>query len=392
MPFTNNYSFNNLIKQFHNFEFLDDSSNISKRTLSLYFRIHLEFERLDLQSIVFADNIYQHAYFEFSKILQCRDVEVTKKLKNVYIYSFVKALYNALFFSSISSMTRQGLCFRGHCAFYQMIRNPNFSKTEDPYSVYATLNLPDENERMILMSLIFKKYPFLKTGVSCLDSRGNRPFLIPEWEVVLQRLNDSRSVRNEVINNESGIRNVQSNENSSNPRIKNEDGRLIILDLHDNIANSILNESNIPITNVLLGIDSNDLYFSPVNGSKFKVENNESFFFCLANFIRFTDSNLDINKFYYRSDYDFESKKYFIASEVYTNTGIKCRIFNSDKNKNRKAPILPSIKDISDKIFDLPNVNIDSILEIINNLIEVKENIEKVIDKEEGVTNKPSLK
>lgn len=376
MSFTSNYSFKNLVKQIRNYEFLNDSSSTSTRNFSLSLCIDLELERLDLQSEVFSDNFIQHGYIEFSKTLRCKHDEVKTNLKNLYIYSFVKSLYNGLFFENISSDTKQGLCFRGHAAFYQILRNPNLSIFHDNYSVMALIKLPNSIEKKILMSLILRKYDFLSKGITNIDSYGNSPFIHTEWESKMHYLNDSHTSRMNILNVESGEKDKLKNDGGSISKPKNNDGRLVMLELTNDVASSIVNEINNPITNVLLKKNGDTLYFVPVNDT-YQIENNCSFFFNLANFIRLNDSSdKDLNKYYSSNPYSLESKKFFIASEVFTNTGIKCKTIYSGLSGTSKPIFLPKVEDIISRVIDNPNLSIENITNIINELIS---NYEKEI-------------
>lgn len=383
MSFTTNYSCKNIIKQINNYEFLDNnSSSTSNRSLSISLTIDVDFNQLDRQSKVFSDNYIQHGYVEFSKVLRCRYEDVRNNLKNLYIYSFVKCLHNGLFFNNINEHTKQGLCFRGHAAFYQLLRNPNFVYRSDNYSVTALLTLPGFKEKNILMSLLLRKYPFLKDGISNIDSVGNTPFMHSEWEAKFNYLLNNLTVNNKIVSFEMGDESKIDNKHKDNNKYRKSilntstsDDKLVILELKDSVAISIVESNNNPITNVLLKKDSDVLYFSPVISNN-GIENNPSFFFNLANFIRLKDSSdKNLSKYYSSNSYSVDKCKHFICSEVFTNTGIKCYI-NSDDYNESDIDFIPTIEDIMSNLSNdnndiISNIN-DTILDIITNKIKDK--------------------
>lgn len=369
MPFTTNFSFTNIVNRLKNYEYLNDSSSTSTRTVSLSLCLDLEFERLELQSKLFASNFISHGYIEFPKTLRCKYDQVIGILEGIYIYSFTKALYNGLYFSNINDSTDQGLCLRGHVSLHQLLRSPSFYKVSETYSVYASLKLPGDIGKKVLISSILYKYPYLRDSIFNIDSVGNSPFMHYEWESRLQYLNDSFNTRNNILNKDpddaAGTTASASNKTISD--VKNDKGRLILLRLNADTASSITSDDNNPMLNVLLEKQGKILYFTPMT-TKHSIENNCSFFFNLANFIRLENStDINLSRFYFADEYSFESKKFFLCSEVFTNTGIKCTGYNINKPKDND--FFPKIEEIFDEVTKNPDSSIGAILNIIKEII-----------------------
>lgn len=369
MSFTNNYSQKTINEVLKNFEFLEDSTSISKRNFELNLKITNSTSQLNAQAITFSENLKTHGYINFYRVMRLREDQVISKLKNLYIYSYVKGLYNGLYYHRISESSNLGLCFAGHDSLMSILKSPNNSGLKDGYMLSVHIDLGNNQYKKALFIRLLAKFKFLrKYNNFSKDSFGTTPFYIPEYEGYLNYLNEDYYSRDHIQRGES----VKEDQSKHSNRINNlnyDRGKLNIVKMNQNSSNSILSFNNSPLMNSFYNNDLTKLRFIPVGNGK-PVENNPSFFFNKANFIKQNDSGNDkvkIDRIY--REFKCSELKHTVCSEVFTNTGIKCQ-FIQTKSGDKPEVKIPGISKVTEYLESLGDKVGESILQTISDRID----------------------
>ena len=109
---------------------------------------------------------------------------------------------------------------------------------------------------------------------------------------------------------------------------------------------------------------------------KYSIENNPSFFFSKANFIKLVSFSepAKLNDNYYDVQSIDDNHKFLVCSEVFTNTGIKCSYFPIDcSDVEGFTPFelfesVDSLKRLEE--LSLESVTVEEIINIINQMLE----------------------
>lgn len=362
------YSFKDLIVKNKNESFINKFTSIDLRKLDLYFKIVLDFDFLALQADTFARNYSSHGHINFFKVLRCRNDDVVQYLFEMFVYSFVKCLHNGWFYHNLSEDSNMGYCFIGHSKFFNVLKGASLQRRENDVSINIMIENDSITRRRMLVALLVRQFPFLTSYSDFSDNFGLQPFLIPELEdrfaYLLYDYYSSRATEE--------LKDVKTPKSRN---ILDEKGMLQIVKCNDAVGKSILKPEAYPIANAFLTEDGSELFYIAVNG-KYSIENNPSFFFSKANFIRFVRSSepTKIRNNYYNVQQIDSSHLFLVCSEVFTNTGIKCSYFETDPNSIQGYdPVRPittvsKLKQLEEKLQE--SLTTKEILKIINLFLE----------------------
>lgn len=361
MSYSVNYARKQISVLTKNYEFLLDNSSTSNKSLYLRFCFDISVSELKRQADIFAFNYKAHSYVNLPRILRVKDDEFEQVVRELYIYSFAKSFYNAVFFNKISNDSNLGYVLKGHSCLFRLLRNPvsqDFSETD---FVSYTISLGTEAKKQAMFLQLLSAFPFLNRYKDEMpDAFGTIPFFINDYEAYLNRLMQDQFSGNAVQQGDSSFL-VTGN-------ITDSLGRLTLSDLSSIDDTSILSFSNNPIANCFKSPDGKKLYFFPVvNGVR--MEFNPSFSFSMANFIKL-DYNNDkdiINKYYYSIDLS-DSQKHLILSDIYTISGIKCRTVNVSGGASSNIEV-PTLDDII-KVINSYNNDFEKVLNKIKQVTD----------------------
>lgn len=378
MSFTTNYSQKAIFNENKTVEFIEDNTSISNRSFDLVLELDISIKRLSQQADTFASNFITHGYIDWYRTFRLRDTEMHKELKNLYIYSFVKCLYNGMFYSNINENSNLGHAFRGHCCLFHILKSPYNSGNSNDLMLSYRIGIGSEIRRKALFLRLLTRFKFLSSYKEFeKDSLGTSPFIIFKYERYMNTFKENYYIRSHI----------EQGDNATNrERLDYPNGRLSIFEVNsDNNCKSILMFSQSPHMNTFLCKDRKTFYYFCVQNGK-SVVNNPSFFYNIANFISMSDKFDDKAKVekYYNKKILTKDQGHFICSEVFTNTGIKCRSYrNLESEPGIKLPALKyfeeQLEKIKDKIQEESIINkiFDSFIEDID--LDIKEVISTIL-------------
>lgn len=354
MSFTNNYSIRTINETFKNFEFLEDAPSVSKRDVTIYFEVTTDVLSLHKQATLFSDSFQTHGYIDFKRVLRIPETAVKETLYNMYVYSYVKCLYNAFFSTQFSQNTDMGRSFRGHVALYRLLSSPSQHTIKDDIYISYEIILGTIKYRKALILQLISKFPFLaEFRFASIEDLGRTHFYISDYESYIDRL-DRNFYSTDFIQRGEGNETFEPKK-----YIPYDDGKLEIFDLGKSDASSITSFGNSPIMNAFQNNSMKLLYFIPVGNGK-PVKFNPSFSFDKANFIRLSSEGNDLEQIrkIYRQ-YNIKKTDYHLyKSEVFTNTGIKPRgeLNYMDGDFNFKLPDIDELVDNLDSFLDMRKI------------------------------------
>lgn len=331
-----NYSQNTINKIIKNFAYLEDNTTTANLTFELDLKIEPNLDQLDLQARIFSINYKTHGYINFYKSLRIRDDQVETALYEMYVYSYVKSLYNGLFFHNLSEDSNLGLAFQGHALFFQAIKAASLSEMRDDVYLRYNLNLGSPKYKQALLARILSRFSFLKSFINeSLDNVGTTPFYVRYIETYFSYITQDY-YSNEYF--KQGVDSKNSDNNFPN-------GRLFITKLNMSDSNSILKFNTNPIMNAFTNDSFKEFYFVPVLNGTTMVDN-PAVFFSKANFISLRSDGKNNNMIKIRRIYNSillnSKQRHLVLAEVFTNTGVICR-FNSEGNTKYDRIKVPSI-------------------------------------------------
>jgi hypothetical protein len=379
---TRNYSFNRLVSLLKTDEFLQDGGTSTERTIEYFFNIKVNPQRLKDQALVFATNFRTHGVYNFERLFGCRDHHVKDILEEMYIYSYLKALYSIYFDEALTNNDMCGFCFAGHSRFYYLIQRKNYIITDQNISTSVSIKLGSKLERIADFTSLLHKFKFMEKYLYKLPTIGQDPFIIDDFEKRFSKLvNDYYAKRSDGEPDYlSDKKDFSEGKNLANVSIpENEKGKVQICQLRNEDSLYIIKDDGNPLTNTFFSDDCSVLHHIEVNNG-YQMKFNESFFFNLANFIVIDKEKSqmdDINR-YYKSTVLTRKQKFIVNSEVYAITGIKPRISVIGNNPIEPMTIteLPpnGIREFLDRLPQHIS-EFEEILEYIDELL--KENKEK---------------
>lgn len=370
-----NYSFNTICEKIKNFTFLEDSSSVIDKGMTLFFDIVVSTNELDAQATTFMENYSTHGHINFFRVFKCKPSEVDDLLYELYIYSYVKCLYNGLYYDRISESSDLGLSFIGHSMFFELLRSPNATNFKDDTLISYRIQLGNEINRQALILRLISRFSFLRDFLDYnTDALGTSSFFINKYERLLNFLVEDFYSRDHFVNAEKDKDNKRSR-----GAYNYENGQLFIVKIGQ--AKSFAAFNNSPVINAFTDHSGNKLIFSTVRNGK-SMEFNSSFSFSKANFIRLSDRNNDFDKVekYFNNLILTNDQRHLVCSEVYANTGIYCR-FVGPKTSNVKIPTMSDFTNlIKDKNYDLDNI-LESVKRYEGIIRDIETLVEEILGK-----------
>lgn len=370
---TKSFGFSKIVSACKTDEFLQDGGLSSDRIIKYNLLVKPQVDRLEHQAIVHAINFKTHGAYNFEKLFGCNYDNSIKLLKEMYIYSYFKALYSIYFDTALPYEDDGGYCFNGHARFYALNQRKSCLLTEENVSLSINTDLRDKDRRLIEFSILFNQFGFFRDYINELPPLGQGPFIIPRFELLFSKLLEDFYAKR--AGGEPGFLKTDVNDYKDGKNTKpinaveNEIGKIQITTLKNEKAMSIRERESIPLMNTFYSGDGKSIYHLEVNGN-FVVKYNESFFFPLANFYTIDESTSsmdDINRYYKKTP--LTGKHYFLAnSEVYSISGIKPKITQAFKSGNNQ--IIP---------FTLPPGGIQQVLDDVSGKLSQVEDIVTVI-------------
>jgi hypothetical protein len=364
MSNTTNYCQAHIHKVFKNYEYLRDSTSISDKSLNLSLLFDPIYDYLALQARTFMLNFKGHGYINFFKTLRVPEKDVKQLLYEAYIYSFFVAVYNALYYDRVSGQCELGYILEGHAALFDVLRSPTISGMKDSTYLSYNINLGGEDGRKAIVVGLLAKFPFLKEyRKTNLNDFGTFAFRIPKYDEVYNRLVEDYYSRDHIQQGE-------RDDDKPHPRavgLEYTRGKLHVTNLKTKNTSTILTFNNNPVMNSFYSSDRKSFYFVPVNNGR-AIENNASVFFSKANFIKLDSLENDMVKINrtYSIVPDDNQLAHTVCSEVFTNTGIKCEFFPSDKPKSKYN--VPDFNKTLDLIKTLERSGIEKVVEFISDI------------------------
>lgn len=396
MPKTINYSIRSIIEVFKNFEFLNGSNMIANRAFHVHLEVFLDLENLHKQAKTFATNYKQHGYLIHSKVMRLFEDNVFDKLYELFIYSFVKCIHNGFFYNFLNEEADLGYAFEGHVQLFKLLTKMDNSDLKDDVRLSYSISKGGATWKAAFITKLVAQFKFLRNyRTYSNDDFGCHPFIIPEYEEYFSRFVDDYYSRDHVNTGrkdkgkeqdhkqDQGENDSVDEDNANKKKKKRKrnnmlnnqtypNGRLHISNLRDKSVSQILSFSNSPVMNSFLSNDSKKLHFIAVGNGR-KVDNNPSFSFTKANFLRLAKSGndkLNIDRQY--SEIVITNKQsHLICSEVFTITGIRCTTLVNEK----LGGSLPSISSIVNSLKDL-DFDMDKIMDALGETEEISDLLE----------------
>lgn len=392
MENTSNYSRNRIVSKKKTDEYLRQTNNSTARQVNFEFTIKPDIRRLNYRAETFAFNFKSHGDLNLSKILRIPEWQLNSKLKELYIYSYIKCLHNSLFFHKLDSTSSWGFCFHGHSEMFYLLQQASFSYLHENIFVYMTINIGNDDKRRIMITKLITQFKFLAPYRGYLNLMGLQSFMIPEYENYFAYLEEDYYSKRAQGEPEKIDKNVKEDGHSTSRVISgefNSKGRIKVVKVRNNETQTILNEENLPLTNAFASEGNKVLHYIEV-GNGHEVAFNRSFFFCLSNDIQIVKNKdlANLSKNYFKTMIMSKDTDFLVASEVYTNTGIRCNTANILKSPSlMKEPLTIGKLDfetvfklVEEKLSELTSV--ESILDFIQKLIDAEEDVE--VDDEGG--------
>jgi hypothetical protein len=240
---------------------------------------------------------------------------------------------------------------RGHAAYFNLLTQTSQSGKKNETLLTYSLDVGTLNYKKALLVKLFTKYPFLKDYSKFRkDALGTFPFFIQEYEAYFNYLSDDYYSRDHVQQGEQDtIEN--SNITGRGRGLTYSNGKLHIVRMDQKQTSSIVSFNNNPLMNAFYNSDRKKYLFIPVNSNK-SVENNPSFFFSKANFIKLAENQTNqkkIDRIYKEINVD-ANLEHVVCYEVYTNTGIFCSFMPVQRSNNIKMPSLETIEQYLSKL------------------------------------------
>lgn len=373
-----NYGVGKLVSLFRTNYYLEQMNNSSDLQLNFYYEVNPSVNRLKLQAEIFAANFEAHGYYNFPRLLRCRDDKVKTNLEDMYIYSYLKCYYVLLFNSELDDSEDLGYCFTGHSRFLNLMLCQGYKQVRDEVFVFNNVRYGSFAKRKLKFSLLVAQFPQFKDWQYSQTALGHDIFsdvnIERHFENIVADFYGKRGYQDENVEGEEdpGLgENANFHKTSSE---MNDEGRITICKVRNNGVQTIREEGNRPLNNCFMNTSFTELYYLEVNGT-YEVKNNPSFHFNNANFICINEHTDDeiLNKFY-RSMAIGTRQSFMLCSEVFTITGINC---NNLQFNVRQLVATPTIKGVNLKdILD----RIEETKDKWNDFIDIVDRISGIVD------------
>lgn len=375
---TKNYSFTKIVSVMKTFSFLIDGTIDRVRSILYVINLNPNILRLKKQANVFATNFKTDRAYSFQKLFNCSDNDVVRKLENIYVYSYLKAVYATFFDNTLKTHDTGGFCFVGHSRLYALMQSKGYMTSEQNISTHVLIKTGSVRENKVKFALILKQFPEITKNLGPNFIIGEDCFKIFKFEELFSVLTSDYYAKRaggepEFLHDSTDF---TEGANLANVPIQdNAKGKVFIVHLKNRQSLSIGKSDSNPLTNSFYNGDCSKLYHIEVNGS-FHVRFNESFFFNLANFLTIDtkESDMDsINRCYKNIPISVQ-QDFLICSEVYVNTGVKPQFtspaLRSETGGSPFGGMPPSdlFKQLFEKLDRLPDL--ESILTTVDELID----------------------
>lgn len=350
--------------------------------LSYVMDIDPNVDRLKMQATTFAKNFKDQGAYDFGKLWNVPSDMVISCLEELYIYSFFKAYYSIVCKRTCFSGTEYngGYSFWGHSQLFYLASSESISWRRQGVDVTVKFEMGSESYQKAKFALILKQFDFLAKNIPAYKELGSYVFLIDYLENRFSALKENyyakRAEGEPAILTDKDNFLESFNTKELNAEMSDK-GKVAIVHLRNKRASEYFNDiDKIPLLNTFWK-NNKVINFIEVN-SGYPVEYNESFFWCIANFVTIKESestNKEINR-YYKSLILTEKQNVFLRSEVYTVTGIKGGFQVHDDGRNRAKPFggMP-FKDLLNELQKLPDR--------LSVLDDIYEQIEEIVRKYE---------
>lgn len=375
MSFTSNYSPTTINRVLKNYEYLEDNSSVSDRFYEVSLDLSIDLDQLEYQSDVFAENFSCHGNINFFKVLRIKQNQVMKVLKEIYVYSYAKSLYNGIYYHQISGSSELGSALRGHACLFHLLINPSNSSNRSDYHISYRISLGTADYKKALLLSLIGKFPFLSEHSKFTkDSFGTSPFFIGNYERHISNLETDFYSKNHIATNDTE---ESSKKDKSDPNYP--EGKLALYKLTESSASSITSFSNTPVINSFVNKANSKFYFITV-GNGISVHNNSSFIYNKANFLFFSDDERNDKKKTERIYSVIELSKnqqHLVCNEVFCNTGIKCKFIRKVAKSSRPIKV-PTPDRLTELIKKHGSKLEEYILEVISTKIyEIETDLEE---------------
>ena len=322
---TSNYGLEKIVCKNTAHKFLRNEGDNTENSINLTFEHLPSPEQLKLQADTFARGFMKHGQFNHAKVLKVRDSEVRQTLSLMFIYSFFKALHDAWFSFNLNKDSDLGWVFSGHSMMYHCITNPFNSVIKNGIHLGVEIDLKSEKNRRIKFTLLIKQFKEMEPFLKSYSGFGQRHFNIFEIEEKFCFYKTdfyATRAQGEPVDNK--------NFKIPKPIVNSENGTISIVKLNDSNTAKVIQEANFPLMNAFTDASSTKLFFIEPS-SKHQIKDNVSFFFPKAVFLNLAVGH-ETNKLserYYEEIGLTKEQDFFVTSEVYAITGIKCSDYDS---------------------------------------------------------------
>lgn len=354
-------------------EFLLSKNRTSDRTINLKQSLTKDFKDLDNQANIFRENYLTHGEINHYKVFRCRQSEVEDILYDMYIYSYAKALYSAMFYHNFNEGSNFGMCFQGHSQMFYLIKDPNFQDLTDGYFVTNYIHLGNESERRIFFALLIQQFPKLTMFSELINNFGFEPFIIPKMERYFYFLNEDYYAKNAGD---------ESNETAGSDEFGR--GRIKVTELLNSNCAKITSKASYPCLNSFYDrTEDNLICFSLFSHD---AQDNNSLWLSKAIGLKISDEASEevVRNSGYISISNNESLRHIGCSEVYAITGIRCKFSTTNVSSKRIFdPIQVDPDDLIAKVIKLIKEN-DSLDELVATILK---SISDILEPEDVQTN-----
>jgi hypothetical protein len=367
-----NYSIKDLTESYKNREFLIGINSVDERRIFFNFEINPNFKQLEAQARTFANNYDTHGYIKLHKVLRVNPYNVTQDLYEMYIYSYVKALYNGLYNQTINNKNTLGYVLMGHFALYSLLCSPQNSGIYKSFQISIKIKTFSDVHQKALITRFLTKYNFLSEGKETFIF-GKESFAIKKYEAFLNRLADDHYARGHVIKSENS-----SNKANTNDNLTYDQGQLHLMNIMPDNMSEVFHFNNVPIMNSFMNYNQDKFYYINVKNG-INCQYNPSFVFSKANFITLSSeqNETEIADTFYKSySYNERFNRNLTGSEVHCITGITCKTIHTNDTEYVKPIDFDRIKDFINKFKDSEFWDLIDI--IITESIDVDELMEPI--------------
>lgn len=302
LSYRNNFS-NEILLKNRNIQKFKNNSVIGKDdTLEVELTFEVDVIGILNQADVFAQQlILDDTIYNLKRFVSPYEQDWRRILTEVYVYSYVRAVYFGINMNSLNGVADQNLVFPGHALLARTLAQPTFS-----YSYR-------DNDRNYSLNAVIKYESFSDTFKALKD-------VIPEpFEAESSNSNALYFYSSEYDKILSGLKSSIEFVNSKGRGISPD---FAICEVNDtNIASFAISHSN-PFLNSFLSSDGKEFYFVNQKEENIRFTHNESFYFSRSVGLRSKQLSIDDNPMYTCVKRDAD-QDFLTCEDVYATTGLK---------------------------------------------------------------------